>query len=245
MSNTAAIRYAPNRRMIASVPSIGARPGDRLLPARRWDDLQGWGMHKADHDKGLAAAERGELARLRALSLHDPVTGVYNGAYFEGQAESEWIRALRHRRALSIVVLEISDLDEFRARFGASICNEWLTTFGQRCLLELRRGGDLMARIGPDRFALLLPETDIDGTRMMAERLRLASVSTRTTLSEAGNGEPQVHIGAACLSADCLGEKGWRGALAMAENAAARSKLQQIGAPVVLEVVPPTAWKQV
>lgn len=171
-----------------------------------------------------------ELARLQALCVHDLSTGAYNRRHFEMLAEAEWTRALRHRRALSIVIFEVlAESEDGRDRMLARIAAGVQAT--------LRGGGDALARYGANRFAVLLPETDAHGTRLMVERLRRAIAGSG---EDAATGPVGVVIGAAILAETCAGEKGWRGAMELAESALERAR--RTGDPLVLiEVAAPVA----
>lgn len=180
-------------------------------------------------------APQDELARLHALCVHDLSTGAYNRRHFEVLAESEWTRALRHRRPLSIVIFE--PLAE-NGR-GEPLPPAILARIADNVQTTLRGGGDVLARYDRDRFAVLLPDTDADGTRLMAERLRRAVARPE---SDAAFGPITAVVGAATLRETCAGEKGWRGAMALAENALERSRRRRDPLTLV-EIAPPvTRW---
>ena len=179
-------------------------------------------------------ALKDEVDRLRALCVHDLSTGAYNRRHFEMLAESEWTRALRHRRPLSIVIFEpIAEVDE---RDG-HLPDRTLARIADSVQTMLRVGGDALARYDLDRFAVLLPETDAEGTRLMAERLRRAVARSG---SDSTFGPSRALIGAATLRETCAGEKGWRGAMEVAEHALDRAR--RLREPLVLiEVAAPVA----
>ena len=183
----------------------------------------------AGNDATPAVTSTGdELARLRALCVHDLETGSYNRRHFETIAESEWVRALRHRHALSVLIVEPAQAA------AADDAVAVMYRIAARAQMSLRAGGDLLARYDRTRFAILLPETDAAGARLMAERLcRAMDGEGRETLS------PGVRIGAATLKESCAGEKGWRGTLDVAEQALRRAR-QAHEAVVLIEVAAPT-----
>jgi diguanylate cyclase (GGDEF)-like protein len=182
-------------------------------------------------------APQDELARLRALCVHDLPTGAYNRRHFEMLAESEWTRALRHRRPLSVLVFEPVADAAVREEHGGRLPDRTLARVADSVQTMLRGGGDALARYDLNCFAVLLPETDADGTRLMAERLRRA---VARPLSDATIGPIRVHIGAATLRETCAGEKGWRGATDLAETALHRAR--KLGEPLVLiEIAAPVA----
>jgi len=186
---------------------------------------------------GVAMFE--ELARLHALCVHDLATGAYNRRHFETLAEAEWTRALRHRRPLSIVIFEpVSESGGDDVERRRTALPEWtLSRIASSVQAMLRGGGDALARYSANRFAVLLPETDADGTRLMIERLRRA---VGRPAGDSSTGSIRALIGAATLRETCAGEKGWRGAMELADSALERAR--HLRDPLVLiEVAAPVA----
>jgi len=108
---------------------------------------------------------------LERLATTDGMTGTLNRRHFLTLADREWKRALRYDRPLSLVVLDI-DLfkainDEFGHDVGDSVIVH-LTDLAART----KRDTDLLARIGGEEFALLLPETSLADACPVAERIR-------------------------------------------------------------------------
>lgn len=188
-------------------------------------------MNNLHHARDLASQD--ELARLHALCVHDLSTGAYNRRHFEMLAESEWTRALRHRRPLSILIFE--PVAEHRR--GEPLPGAVLSRIADCVQTTLRGGGDVLARYDRDRFAVLLPETDADGTRLMAERLRRA-----VARSDSATGPITAVIGAATLRETCAGERGWRGAMELAENALQRAHHRQDPLTLIEVAAPAVRW---
>jgi diguanylate cyclase (GGDEF)-like protein len=92
------------------------------------------------------------------------------------QLEREFARARRYRRPLSLLYL---DLDGFKAvndRFGHMFGDEILRGVA-KSMQAVLRSTDLLARIGGDEFAVLLPETNLEGGQKVANKLRKALVA--------------------------------------------------------------------
>ncbi len=186
---------------------------------------------------GVALFE--ELAQLHALCVHDLATGAYNRRHFETLAEAEWTRALRHRRPLSIVIFEpVAESGGEEIERCRTALPEWtLSRIASSVQAMLRGGGDALARYSAGRFAVLLPETDADGTRLMIERLRRA---VGRPAGDSATGSIRALVGAATLRETCAGEKGWRGAMELADSALERAR--HLRDPLVLiEVAAPVA----
>ena len=104
----------------------------------------------------------------------DHLTGVANRRGFEEAMEREWYRAMRDKHVLSLI---IADIDNFK------LCNDThgheagdLALKSVAALLErhIRRGADLVARIGGEEFAIILPDTDLNGALALAESIRVS-----------------------------------------------------------------------
>ena len=117
-----------------------------------------------------------ELARANqqflALSNTDPLTGVFNRRFFDSQYVLAWRRAEQSNGWMSLLLI---DIDQFKA------LNDQLGhAQGDQCLREVagavgagaRAGIDIVARLGTDEFAALLPGADIETATTIAERIR-------------------------------------------------------------------------
>ncbi len=122
--------------------------------------------------------------RLTDMAQTDSLTGLANRRYLIDQLEREFARARRYHRPLSMVYL---DLDSFKAlndRYGHLFGDEVLHG-AARSLKAVLRSTDLLARIGGDEFAVLLPETNLIGAENVAQKLRKAISAYGTQLAPA------------------------------------------------------------
>lgn len=108
---------------------------------------------------------------MEQLATIDCMTGIYNRRHFLVLADREWERARRYKRPLSFLMIDIDYFKSINDRFGHEI--------GDRAIVHVanlaggcKRTSDVLARIGGDEFALLLPETGITEAEAVAERLR-------------------------------------------------------------------------
>lgn len=108
---------------------------------------------------------------LERLATTDGMTGIYNRRHFLTLADVEWNRATRYNRPLSFLIFDIDYFKSINDRFGHQAGDEvivHLANLAGSC----KRASDVLARIGGEEFALLLPETDLSQAETMAERLR-------------------------------------------------------------------------
>jgi len=109
--------------------------------------------------------------KLQILAITDGLTGAYNHTHFMKLANSEWNRFLRHDRKLSLLILDIDFFKSFNDQFGHEVGDRVLVHVATLCS-EDRRHNDIVARIGGEEFAMLLPETGVEEAKSVAERLQ-------------------------------------------------------------------------
>jgi diguanylate cyclase (GGDEF)-like protein len=116
---------------------------------------------------------------LKNLSVRDPLTGCYNRRHLHEQLlETEISRAQRYRLSLTVIM---SDLDHFKAvndSYGHYGGDAVLQRFAGLLQSMTRDSIDSVVRYGGEEFLLILPETDLAGGELLAERLRQSLATT-------------------------------------------------------------------
>ncbi len=111
---------------------------------------------------------------LAELARRDPLTGLVNRRAYENCEQSCWRRAAQTGVPLGLIVLDIDHFKSFNDYYGHPAGDVCLQTVS-RCLSEQLRGnGDMVARIGGEEFAILLPDLGVETAGDIAERVRLA-----------------------------------------------------------------------
>jgi diguanylate cyclase (GGDEF)-like protein len=108
--------------------------------------------------------------QLRELAAREPLTGLFNRRHFGEMLERRFAEALRYETDLSCLMI---DLDHFKAvndEFGHHIGDEVLQITANTITAQLRTS-DVPSRYGGDEFVVLLPQTDGDRARVLAERI--------------------------------------------------------------------------
>jgi len=110
-------------------------------------------------------------AEVERLAQTDPLTGLANRRHFMEALELEVERTDRYHRPLSLISLDMDHFKEVNDSHGHGAGDDVLRE-AARVLRSVCRDVDLPARLGGEELALLLPETDAVGARIVAERIR-------------------------------------------------------------------------
>jgi diguanylate cyclase (GGDEF)-like protein len=122
------------------------------------------------HIEALLSRAR-EVERTKRLAATDPLTRVANRRGLDEALRRELSRAQRAGKPLSLLLLDVDGLKAINDTLGHPAGDRALRAVA-RCARQALRRGDLVARIGGDEFAVLLPETDEEGARAIAQRIR-------------------------------------------------------------------------
>jgi diguanylate cyclase (GGDEF)-like protein len=112
------------------------------------------------------------------LSLHDPLTRLYNRTFLFAVIEREIARAGRTNRRFSLLMLDLDGLKPVNDRYGHYFGDRMLQAVAEAVKQGIRVI-DTAARYGGDEFVVLLPETDTDGAAVVAEKLRRSVAAIR------------------------------------------------------------------
>ena len=146
----------------------------------------------------------------------EPKTGLYNLRHFESALGQELGRASRFDRPIALLMIDVDHLREVNTMHGHVAGDRALVAVAE-ALRSATREYDVPARFGGDEFCVLLPETDLDGALVVAERVRAAvEESTR-----GGDAPVTVSIGAVSHRGSGVSAEGL---LAIADTAAYAAK---------------------
>ncbi|MCB1888507.1 MAG: GGDEF domain-containing protein [Rhodocyclaceae bacterium] len=109
---------------------------------------------------------------LERLVRLDALTGIANRRLFEEALRREWRRAERSGETLALVTADIDFFKDFNDHYGHPAGDHCLVAVAQAMQHALSRPADVVARIGGEEFAILLPATSLDGARAVAEQVR-------------------------------------------------------------------------
>lgn len=109
---------------------------------------------------------------LSHLATKDPLTQLLNRRGLENALHVTLAEASRAQSPTAAVMTGIDHCKEVNGNFGNDAGDQVIRLVA-RCLQRLSRASDVVARTGGDEFLLILPHTDLEGARMLAERIRL------------------------------------------------------------------------
>lgn len=132
----------------------------------------------SDEFNQMAESLQKSNEKLSKLSLIDGLTNISNRRDFDLKLEGEWLRSLRTKRPISLLMVDIDYFKIFNDTYGHLAGDDCLRTIGLILKNIANRATDLPARYGGEEFAVILPETDKQGAYAIAELIH-AQVAQR------------------------------------------------------------------
>ena len=126
---------------------------------------------------------------LEALSFKDGLTGVANRRMFDAVVQTEWAQARRNQEPLSLIILDVDHFKQYNDCYGHLQGDECLKRVAQTMAASVQRPRDFLARFGGEEFVIVLPETDADSARKVAERCLDLIAHARIPHAGAGSGQ--------------------------------------------------------
>jgi diguanylate cyclase (GGDEF)-like protein len=142
------------------VKKSSLRDGDQVKVGRS--------ILKYMHGDNVEANYHEEIYRLMTT---DALTQTYNRRYFNEALDREFTRSMRYKRALSLLIFDIDWFKKINDTYGHVAGDSVLRQLAVVVKPRLRQQ-DVLARVGGEEFAVLLPEVDIVGARVAAEKVR-------------------------------------------------------------------------
>ncbi|NYT60859.1 diguanylate cyclase [Alcaligenaceae bacterium] len=136
---------------------------------------------------------------LDSLAREDGLTGLANRREFDAFAEAEFQRARRSSYPVSILMLDVDYFKKYNDNYGHQAGDECLKIAGRLIRANVNRQTDLAARYGGEEFVVVLPNTDIQGAILVAEKIRCAVEQAGLEHVLAPNGLLTISVGAAAM----------------------------------------------
>ncbi len=132
---------------------------------------------------------------LKLIATHDSLTGLANRRLFEQALEIEFSRDIRQSTSLGLIMLDIDYFKRYNDAYGHVAGDHCLAEVARAVKSCCQRPVDLAVRYGGEEFAVLLPETDIHGTLVVAEQIRRSVMARNIIHSGAPSGHVTVSLG--------------------------------------------------
>ncbi|MCG8311733.1 MAG: GGDEF domain-containing protein, partial [Pseudomonadales bacterium] len=92
-----------------------------------------------------------------------------NHIYFMDRLQEEWVRGSREKSSMSLILVSIDQFQQLADRYGYVAADEVVKSVAAKLKKRVTRPADIVARIDNAEFAVLLPNTDVSGSRYIAE----------------------------------------------------------------------------
>ncbi|HOK02860.1 MAG TPA: diguanylate cyclase [Spirochaetota bacterium] len=109
--------------------------------------------------------------KLLIMATTDELTGLYNRRYFIERLNNEFERFKRFQSKFSFLMIDIDLFKNINDNYGHK-CGDLVLQKTSEAMRKTLRSYDILARVGGEEFAIILPETDIKSAETIAERLR-------------------------------------------------------------------------
>jgi diguanylate cyclase (GGDEF)-like protein len=140
-------------------------------PARVWADNELMLLRTVADQLTVAVNQARLFAQMQQLALTDELTGCFNRRWFEMQFERDLQMANRMRQPLSLIILDLDNFKEINDAAGHETGDLALRLLADSVRANLR-AVDTAVRYGGDEFVVILPQANIQGALIVAERLR-------------------------------------------------------------------------
>jgi len=142
--------------------------------------------------------------QMEKMATMDGLTGLYNHRTFQVRLDELLSTSRRYGRQCSFILFDVDHFKSVNDKHGHPVGDEVLRRIG-KLLRKLARDSDIPTRYGGEEFGLIMPETDVQGAKATAERIREA-VAAEIFQTEQGRLQVTVSLGIATFPA-CAKEK--------------------------------------
>lgn len=121
------------------------------------------------HLRGIILNQAKNKAEVQANSC--AVTKIANRRYFDFRLEDEWARSYRSQQALSMLAIDIDNFKAYNDLYDHPVGDDCLNQVAQAIAKSVTRSSDVVARTGGEEFNVILPNTNLEGAQIVAEKV--------------------------------------------------------------------------
>ncbi|MDR2604779.1 MAG: diguanylate cyclase [Desulfovibrio sp.] len=125
-----------------------------------------------------------QMRMIEKLGFIDALTDIPNRRSFDAHMDKEWRRAVREKKPISFLMMDLDNFKRYNDTYGHLQGDDMLKAAAKIFADAARRPGDLAARLGGEEFGIILPDTDLQGARRIAESVRKVVAAERVPVSD-------------------------------------------------------------
>ncbi len=129
-------------------------------------------------------------------SSTDASTGLYNLEFLVGFLQQQLLFSYRQKAPVGLLIVDVDNLKAINDEFGYQIGDLVLSRMANK-MLTMTRASDLIARYGGDEFAVVMPNADLAGAKVLAEKIRLEMPTMNFVLPGQKKG-PRITVSIGC-----------------------------------------------
>lgn len=137
--------------------------------------------------------------KLKTQATTDYLTGLYNRRFFFNLTEKSFSESTRHKRPLSMIMIDIDLFKKINDQYGHPT-GDIVIQFVAIKASSLLRKEDVIARVGGEEFAILLPSTDLNAAHVIAEKIRAAIDASSIEGKWDGLIKPKISVGVSTIT---------------------------------------------
>jgi len=123
-------------------------------------------------NQAVLAIENARLyLQVKEQAITDGLTGLYNHRYFQLRFSEEFAHCLRYGNDLAVIMLDIDHFKQYNDTYGHIAGDLALKEIANLARVSVREN-DMVARYGGEEFVIILPMTNLEGAKIVAERIR-------------------------------------------------------------------------
>jgi diguanylate cyclase (GGDEF)-like protein/PAS domain S-box-containing protein len=152
---------------------------EQNLPPRCWrlDEIKL--LERVAIQLGIAIQQSELYQELEKLSVIDGLTKIANRRKFDQYLAIEWKRLTREQKPLSLILCDVDHFKLYNDTYGHQQGDRCLQKIAQAISQVIKRPADLVARYGGEEFVVVLPDTDLNGAKYLAQQIRLKVASLK------------------------------------------------------------------